>query len=446
MAKMQPSAPRDILQGVHNSVTDMVKDVANEPSVGLYFVQQHVHKAVPGLLALKSQIVEEVQEVMLYTEDVRDALTSVKTMKEVGPPVFSKMIATLNASLQLLPTLHHPVKSSRRPIAHLPRSATHHGALPFSGLQQETKHGIPLEGAILEGSRESSSVLNSVKEFPFGSSRLSSSQWQDNGNLPSTQAETSGYVSSLFNSAYQRASSVTMSMPSTLEAKDRDIVKQGIDTNVSVVPNLPVYSASTPGSHGGYIPNIPYWNVLESAIQKAGHIVGAGGIRSGSTSDSSRKPSLVRSFSAVNLRESAHEKPGKPSLETADTGVTSATRLDAPINSNDTELAREHEEQRLPGITESQTKLADWLRLPSTALRNLSRREGTESDGRADQFDLQNLPTQGDHEQDEEPEHPELDLEEPEVVEGYAKLQAEQAAKLEAWLEDSKEEEAPSRS
>lgn len=109
MAKMQPSAPRDILQGVHNSVTDMVKDVANEPSVGLYFVQQHVHKAVPGLLALKSQIVEEVQEVMLYTEDVRDALTSVKTMKEVGPPVFSKMIATLNASLQLLPTLHHPV-------------------------------------------------------------------------------------------------------------------------------------------------------------------------------------------------------------------------------------------------------------------------------------------------------------------------------------------------
>lgn len=38
---------------VHNSVTDMVKDIANEPSVGLYFVQQHVHKAVPGLLALK---------------------------------------------------------------------------------------------------------------------------------------------------------------------------------------------------------------------------------------------------------------------------------------------------------------------------------------------------------------------------------------------------------
>ena len=38
---------------MHNSITDMVKVVANEPSVGLYFVQQHVHKAVPGLLELK---------------------------------------------------------------------------------------------------------------------------------------------------------------------------------------------------------------------------------------------------------------------------------------------------------------------------------------------------------------------------------------------------------
>lgn len=43
----------DLSVTVQNSITDMVKDVANEPSVGLYFVQQHVHKAVPGLLSLK---------------------------------------------------------------------------------------------------------------------------------------------------------------------------------------------------------------------------------------------------------------------------------------------------------------------------------------------------------------------------------------------------------
>lgn len=43
---------------VQNSITDMVKDVANEPSVGLYFVQQHVHKAVPGLLSLKVSVTD----------------------------------------------------------------------------------------------------------------------------------------------------------------------------------------------------------------------------------------------------------------------------------------------------------------------------------------------------------------------------------------------------
>lgn len=52
---------------------------------------------------------EGTQEALFYTEDVKDALASVKTMKEIGPPVVNKMIASLNASLQLLPTLHHPV-------------------------------------------------------------------------------------------------------------------------------------------------------------------------------------------------------------------------------------------------------------------------------------------------------------------------------------------------
>jgi hypothetical protein len=41
---------------VHDSVSELVQQVANEPSVGLYFVQQHVHKAVPGLLSVKVSI------------------------------------------------------------------------------------------------------------------------------------------------------------------------------------------------------------------------------------------------------------------------------------------------------------------------------------------------------------------------------------------------------
>jgi hypothetical protein len=56
----------------------------------------------------QGQVSEGTNEAILYTEDVKDALTAVKVMKEVGPPVFSKIISTLNASLQLLPTLYHP--------------------------------------------------------------------------------------------------------------------------------------------------------------------------------------------------------------------------------------------------------------------------------------------------------------------------------------------------
>lgn len=434
---MQPSAPRDVLQGVHNSITDMVKEVANEPSVGLYFVQQHVHKAVPGLLALKGQVAEGTNEAILYTEDVKDALTAVKVMKEVGPPVFSKMISTLNASLQLLPTLYHPKTSSRPPpaYAHLPRSATHHGALTFSGLQQGTKGDVPSESSIQE---KSSLAFSPAEGLPAVSSRSLPSQ--DNANPSSTtQTDASGYVSGLFNSAYQRASSVRMSMPVAFEVKERS-AKQDNATEVTTTSNPLAKSASTPGSSAGYIPSIPYWNVFESAIQKAGHMVGAGSNGSGGVSDSFHKSSLVRSVSASNLRESAHKKSSVPSVEASDSGVSSSTRVDDSLTSNGSKQVHKFEEQRLPGSTES--KLTDWLRLPSTALRNLSRREGTETDGRGDQLDREAFREQESLEEGDDKEHTGLDLEDPQVVESYARLQAEQAAKLEAWLDDSKEDEA----
>lgn len=38
---------------VHEMLTEAIKLVANEPSVGLYFVQQHVQKAVPALVSVK---------------------------------------------------------------------------------------------------------------------------------------------------------------------------------------------------------------------------------------------------------------------------------------------------------------------------------------------------------------------------------------------------------
>lgn len=129
-----------------------------------------------------------------------------------------------------------------------------------------------------------------------------------------------------------------LSMPAAFEVKER-VIKQENATDVSATPS------------SGYIPSIPYWNVLESAIQKAGNMVSIG------ASDSSRRAPLVRSTSASNLPES-----------------------------------REQE-------------------------------------------DLE-----------EGEEHAGLDLEDPEVVENYARLQEEQAAKLEAWLGNSNEDETTPQS
>lgn len=266
---------------------------------------------------------------------------------------------------------------------------------------------------------------------------------QDGASLSSTaQTDASSYVSGLLNSAYQRASSVRMSMPATFEVKERS-AKQNNATEVTTTPNPLAKNASTPGPNSGYMPSIPYWNVFESAIQKAGHMVGAGSIGSGSVSDSSHKSSLVRSFSASNLREFAHKKSNVPSVEASDSGVSSSTRLDDSLKSNGSKQVHKFDEQRLPGSTES--KLTDWLRLPSTALRSLSRREGTETGGRGDQFDRDALREQEGLEEGDK-EHPGLDLEDPQVVESYARLQAEQAAKLEAWLGDSKEDETTPQS
>ena len=263
---------------------------------------------------------------------------------------------------------------------------------------------------------------------------------QNNANLSSTtQTDASGYVSGLLNSAYQRASSVRMSMPIAFEVKDRS-AKQDNATEVTTTPNSSANITSTPGSNAGYVPSIPYWNVFESAIQKAGHMVGAGSIGSGSVSESSHKSSLVRSFSTSSLRESA-KKTSVPLVEASDSGVT---RLDDSVKSNGSKQVRKLEEQRLPGSTES--KLTDWLRLPGNALRNLSRREGTETDGCGDQFDREALREQEGLEEGDDKEHPGFDLEDPEIVESYARLQAEQAAKLEAWLGDSKEDEATPQS
>ncbi|KAI5079201.1 hypothetical protein GOP47_0006872 [Adiantum capillus-veneris] len=96
----------EVLEDVHEMVTEALKLVANEPSVGLYFVQQHVHKAVPSLLNVKHQITEATASADLATADVKDSLSCIKSMKDCGPPVIERMIKTLQTASTQIPTNH----------------------------------------------------------------------------------------------------------------------------------------------------------------------------------------------------------------------------------------------------------------------------------------------------------------------------------------------------
>jgi len=100
---------------VHGSLTEMIKLAANEPSVGLFFVQQHVQKSAPRLLSIKNKVEDTSQEAFVCTEDMKDALNSVKSMKECGSSIIERTIKNLNSSISAMSSLHQLRGNGGRP-------------------------------------------------------------------------------------------------------------------------------------------------------------------------------------------------------------------------------------------------------------------------------------------------------------------------------------------
>ncbi|XP_065870321.1 uncharacterized protein [Euphorbia lathyris] len=87
---------------ITEDLTEMIKYVANEPSVGLFYVQQHTQHAVPNVINLKNNIVEKSRETVLHTEDTEDSITMLKSMKDCGSSIADEMIKDIRASLALM--------------------------------------------------------------------------------------------------------------------------------------------------------------------------------------------------------------------------------------------------------------------------------------------------------------------------------------------------------
>lgn len=102
--KMHDFSTVDGFVEINKNLADMIKFVANEPSVGLFYVQQHTQNAAPNLLNLKNNVAEKSHETVLHTEDLDDSMTMLRSMKECGFPVADEMIRDIKKSLSIIST------------------------------------------------------------------------------------------------------------------------------------------------------------------------------------------------------------------------------------------------------------------------------------------------------------------------------------------------------
>lgn len=102
LSKMYEYSPVDGFVEISEGLGKMIKSLANEPSVGLFYVQQHTHKAVPNLVNLRNNVVAKSREISLHTEDSEDSITMVKSMKECGFPIVDEMLKDITKSLAII--------------------------------------------------------------------------------------------------------------------------------------------------------------------------------------------------------------------------------------------------------------------------------------------------------------------------------------------------------
>ncbi|GMI80590.1 hypothetical protein HRI_001728300 [Hibiscus trionum] len=84
------------------SLAEMINYVANDPSVGLLYVQKHTQDTVPNIINLSGRIAERSRESRWHSEDSEDSITMVRSMKECGFPIVDEMIKDIKNSLTLV--------------------------------------------------------------------------------------------------------------------------------------------------------------------------------------------------------------------------------------------------------------------------------------------------------------------------------------------------------
>ncbi|KAH9316222.1 hypothetical protein KI387_024849 [Taxus chinensis] len=227
---------------VHENIEEMIERVANEPSVGLYFVQHHIHTAVPTLHRIKVKVIDATREVFICTQDMEDAINSLKSMQECGPPIVEQMIKKLNSSISLMSSVHQP-RGHHQPV-------NMHGRSTF--MSRDNAVLSTLGSAFQTASRAAwRSNGQDVQQTGGHISEVNSSNNQNNSKSreePSTAdlGTSTSLVHSVFKSALQRAGTLGWSSSSTTE----ESIDDGILTRRSDVEPLQVDVAYTHSPYG----------------------------------------------------------------------------------------------------------------------------------------------------------------------------------------------------
>ncbi|KAJ7970483.1 MEF2BNB-like protein [Quillaja saponaria] len=138
-------------------LAEMIKFVANEPSVGLFYIQQHTQKAVPNVIHLKNSVVGKCHETTLHTEDLEDSISMVRSMKESGFPIADEMIRDIKKSMVIMST-----KQPRRGLINYPNSNLQTGRTSSSfsfDAQEGSRRSANYFSTVLKSAKQKASTL-----------------------------------------------------------------------------------------------------------------------------------------------------------------------------------------------------------------------------------------------------------------------------------------------
>ena len=96
---------RDTSARVLGTVCAYTKLLANEPTVGMYYVQEHVHKSVPFVLATRTRIKEAQKTAQLCQLDVDSCLSTLQLVREVGGPTLQSCEDSVRRAARAVETM-----------------------------------------------------------------------------------------------------------------------------------------------------------------------------------------------------------------------------------------------------------------------------------------------------------------------------------------------------